>query len=94
VKRFWFGPWLDASGPDDEARYRKPTDAGKWTGFAVPEQLEGTTSGHLLQNKRSGPQLDEKKARRPVYQPEPSPRLDRARMKFRKFFEHLNEARK
>src|SRR4051794_38017439 len=27
-KRFGLGPWLDASGPEDSARFRKPTDAG------------------------------------------------------------------
>src|SRR5262249_19653900 len=27
-KRFGFGPWLDASGPEDAFRFRKPTDAG------------------------------------------------------------------
>ena len=51
-KRFGFGPWLDASGPEDAARFRKPTEAGTWKGFTVPEDLGGTTSGELLQNKR------------------------------------------
>jgi hypothetical protein len=45
LKRYWFGPWLDASGPEDAARYRKPTDAGTWTGFAVSEHLDDSTSG-------------------------------------------------
>lgn len=52
-KRFGFGPWLDASGPEDASRFRKPTDAGIWKGFTIPENLAGTASGELLQNKRS-----------------------------------------
>jgi hypothetical protein len=53
VKRFGFGPWIDASGPEDAARYRKPTDAGVWKGYEAPGQLDESTSGHLLENKRS-----------------------------------------
>ncbi len=52
-KRFGFGPWLDASGPEDAARYRRPTEAGTWTGYTAPEKLDGSTSGHLLGSKRS-----------------------------------------
>jgi hypothetical protein len=52
-KWFGHGPWLDASGPEDEARYRKRTEAGNWKGFAVPKDLGATTSGRLLQNKRT-----------------------------------------
>ena len=52
-KRFGLGPWLDASGPEDSARFRKPTNAGTWKGFAIPEDLGGTTSGELLRNKRT-----------------------------------------
>jgi hypothetical protein len=93
VKRYWFGPWLDASGPEDAARYRKPTDAGTWTEFAVSEHLDDSTGGQLLKNKRSGHPPDEK-ARRPVYKPEPSPRLEEARAKVRDFFERLNQIKK
>ncbi len=53
VKRFGFGPWLDASGPEDAGRYRQNTESRPWEGFAVPEDLEGTSSGLLLGNKRS-----------------------------------------
>jgi hypothetical protein len=49
-----FGPWIDASGPEHEARFRKPSDAGTWRGFEVPEHLEGSTTGELLRDKRSG----------------------------------------
>jgi hypothetical protein len=93
VKRYWFGPWLDASGPEDAARYRKPTDAGTWTEFAVSEHLDNSTSGQLLKNKRSGPQPDDK-ARRPIYTPKPNPRLEEARAKVRGFFERLNQIKK
>jgi len=51
-KRFGLGPWLDASGPEDAVRFRKPTEAGIWRGFTIPKNLEGTTSGELLRNKR------------------------------------------
>jgi hypothetical protein len=93
VKRFWFGPWLDASGPDDAVRYRRPSDAGTWTEFAVSEHPDDSTSGQLLKNKRSGHPTDEK-ARRPIYKPEPSPRLEEARARVRGFFDRLNEIRK
>jgi len=51
----WFGlsPWLDASGPEDAARYRKRSEAGTWKGFAAPKVLGTTTSGRLLQSKRT-----------------------------------------
>ena len=52
-KRFARGPWLDASGPEDAARYRKPTEAGIWKGFAVPKDLGTTTSSRLLLTKRT-----------------------------------------
>jgi hypothetical protein len=88
-KRFGFGPWLDASGPDDAARYRKPTDAGIWKGFAVPEQLDRSTSGALLQNKRA---MDlPREARRRQYQPSAERPLEEARRKVRKFLKHLKE---
>jgi hypothetical protein len=51
-KRANFGPWLDASGPEDAARFETRTVAHAWRGFAVPSDLDGTTSGALLQGKR------------------------------------------
>jgi hypothetical protein len=53
VKRYGFGPWLDATGPEDAPRYRRRDADRPWAGFSVPETLEGTTSGSLLRNKRS-----------------------------------------
>jgi hypothetical protein len=86
-KRVGSGPWLDASGPDDAVRYRKWTDAGIWKGFAVPEKLDGSTSGALLARKRSG-DLPESLNRRPS-----EPRLGRwhqeAKRKVRRFFSRL-----
>lgn len=52
-KRFRLGPWLDASGPEDAARYLKPGGAGTWLGFARPKVLSRTASGALLQSKRT-----------------------------------------
>ena len=52
-KRFGRGPWLDASGPDDAVRYRRPREYGTWKGYAPPENLDGSSSGHLLRTKRS-----------------------------------------
>ena len=50
-------------------------------------------AAQLLKNKRSGFPPDEK-ARRPIYKPEPSPRLEEARARVRGFFDRLNEIRK
>jgi hypothetical protein len=88
-KRFGHGPWLDASGPDDAARYRKPTEAGIWKGFAVPEKLDGSTSGLLLQNKRSRDLPGEVK-RRPR-QPSAGRRLEQAARKARKYLMRLHD---
>lgn len=52
-KRFGFGPWLDASGPEDAQRFRKRSEAGTWKSFTLPQDLSASTSGALLQNKRS-----------------------------------------
>jgi hypothetical protein len=90
-KRVGFGPWLDASGPEDAAKFRKPTEAGTWKGFEVPEELDGTTSGHLLRNKRSGEFL-EREMRRP-HQPGSGRRLEEAEDKVRAFLAHLRDAR-
>ena len=54
IKWFRLGPWLDASGPEDAARYRKRTEAGTWKGFAAPKDLEATTSGRLLRASEPG----------------------------------------
>jgi hypothetical protein len=88
LKRFGYGPWLDASGPEDTARYRKPTEAGSWKGFEAPEELDGTTSGRLLRNKRSrgGPAEEP----RPTTPPGPGRRLEEAKRKLRSV---LNEWR-
>jgi hypothetical protein len=64
-KRFGFGPWLDASGPGDAARYRRPAEAGTWKGYAAPGKLDGSTSGHLLRSKRSRDLLAEVRRRPP-----------------------------
>src|SRR4051794_36752303 len=53
LKRYGLGPWLDATGQQDAAKYRKPTDAGTWKGYEPPGQLDDSTSGHLLEIKRS-----------------------------------------
>jgi hypothetical protein len=51
-KRFGLGPWLDATGPEDDAMYSGKTRARTWMGFSVPEDPGDTTSGALLRNKR------------------------------------------
>ncbi len=53
-KRFRHGVWLDASGPEDAEKFRKPGGAGTWEGYQIPSDLEGTTTGHLLKDKRTG----------------------------------------
>jgi hypothetical protein len=82
-KRSGFGPWLDASGPDDAGRYRQASEARPWEGFAVPEDLDGTTSGLLLQNKRSRERPAEDP--RPPRSPGPGGRFEEARRKVRRF---------
>jgi hypothetical protein len=47
-----FGPWRDASSPKDAPRFLKPIEALAWKGFHKRENLDATTSGVLLQNKR------------------------------------------
>ena len=88
-KRFGFGPWLDASGPDDAARYRKPTDAGIWKAFTVPEMLDGSTSGLLLRSKRSRDLPSESNCR--SHQSGAGRRLEAARAKVCKFLRRLKE---
>ncbi len=89
LKRFGFGPWLDASGPDDARRYHKPSEAGVWKEYAVPEKLDGSSSGLLLQSKRSGELVGE------IHPPPRSAgdrrRLEEAEKKVRKFFVHRHD---
>jgi hypothetical protein len=51
-KRFFFGPWQDASGPDDDPIYRGKSRSRPWLGFAIPEDHDDTTTGALLRNHR------------------------------------------
>jgi hypothetical protein len=88
-KRIGFGPWRDASGPDDAAWYAKRTDAGIWKGFAVPEKCDGSTSGLLLRSKRSR-DLPNEARRRPHQRIAGRWREDASR-KVRKFLRHLHE---
>ena len=90
-KWFGLGPWLDASGPEDAARYRKRTEAGTWKGFAAPKDLGATTSGRLLQSKRTRDLPGELK-----HQPHPptrQQRLDDAERKARNALNHLRDLR-
>jgi hypothetical protein len=49
-KRSPFGPWRDASGPEDAAKYlRKPRI---WAGFSPPIEPGDSTTGRLLRSKR------------------------------------------
>ncbi len=89
LKRFGFGPWIDASGPEDASRYRRPSEAGVWKEYAVPESLEGSSSGLLLRSKRSGELLGE-------VQPPPRTvgdrrRLEEAERKVRRFLERCHD---
>jgi hypothetical protein len=77
VKRNGFGPWHDASGPEDEDRYRRKSEARPWAGFEVPGETGGTTSGSLLRNKRSRARPGEELPLPP--RAEPGPRLEEAR---------------
>lgn len=88
-KRFGSGPWLDASGPDDAALYARPTGAGSWKGFAAPRKLDGSTSGLLLQGKRSRDLPGE--VRRRLYQPGARRLREEAERKVRKFLGHVRE---
>jgi hypothetical protein len=51
-KRFGFGPWLDASGPEDAPRYRGKAAVKRWVGFSTPQDPGETTTGLLLRNQR------------------------------------------
>ena len=52
-KRFGFGPWLDASGDEDDARYRGKSGSKPWLGYVAPEESSGTIPGALLRSKRA-----------------------------------------
>jgi hypothetical protein len=89
-KRFGFGPWLDASGPEDAGRYRKPTDAGVWKGFDVPKDLKGSSSGALLGSKRTRDPLDVVRQYPPKR--DSGHRLEEAEKKVREFLKRRREA--
>ena len=90
-KWFGLGPWFDASGPEDAARYRQRTEAGTWRGFVAPNDLGASTSGRLLQSKRTRDLPGELK-----HQPHPPTRrqrLDDAERKARTALDHLRDLR-
>jgi hypothetical protein len=88
-KRFGFGPWLDASGPEDAARYRKPSEAGIWKGFTVPKDPKGSNSGVLLASKRSRDLLDVIKQH--PRKPDSGRRLEQAERKVREFLRRRHD---
>jgi len=90
-KRFGLGPWLDASGSEDAARYRKRSELGNWKGFAAPRDLGATTSGRLLQSKRARDLEGE--VRQPPHPPARQQRLDEAERKARAALDHLRDLR-
>jgi hypothetical protein len=55
VKRYGLGPWYDASGADDDSKYRSSSAARPWAGFTTPADLSESASGTLLKSKREGP---------------------------------------
>lgn len=52
LRRIGFGPWRDASGPEDASKFQRSPENGAWRGFQIPENPGETTSGLLLRNKR------------------------------------------
>ena len=52
VKRSGFGPWRDASGPNEAANYRRRDASRPWVGYSIPAEPGDTTSGQLLRNQR------------------------------------------
>jgi hypothetical protein len=91
LKRYGLGPWLDASGPKDAAKYSKPTNAGVWMEFELPAELDDSTSGHLLQDRRSRPGPGEGLWQAPA--PSSPRRGEEARHKVRAVLERLREIR-
>jgi len=90
-KWFGLGPWLDASGPEDAARYRQRTEAGTWQGFVAPKELGATTSGRLLQSKRTRDLPGELKHQ--LHLPTRRQRLDDAERKARAALNYLRDLR-
>ncbi len=90
-KRFGLGPWLDASGPEDAARYRKRTGAGTWKGFVAPDDLGASTSGQLLQSKRTRDLPGG--IRHQPHPPTRTQRLEDAEQKARAALNHLRDLR-
>ena len=83
--------WLDASGPEDAARYRKRTEAGTWKGFVAPTDLGASTSGRLLHNKRTRDLPGDLKHQ--PHSPTRRRRLDDAERKARAALNHLRDLR-
>lgn len=44
--------WVDASGPEDAAKFSPRRRAGRWLGYSFPFNPGKTTCGILLRNKR------------------------------------------
>ena len=88
-KWFGLGPWQDASGLEDAARYRKRTDAGNWRGLSVPKELGTSTSGRLLQEKRTADLQGE--VEHQSHPPARHQRLVAAERKARDALEHLRD---
>ena len=89
LKRFGFGPWLDASGPEDAGRYHKPSDYGTWKAFDIPRNLEGSSSGLLLGHKRSRDLIEEVRQSPP--KPDSGRRLEEAEKRVRRFLERRHD---
>jgi hypothetical protein len=43
--------WRDASGPEDDATYRRKSAAGRWLSYSMPEEND-SMGGTLLRSKR------------------------------------------
>jgi hypothetical protein len=80
-------PRLEASGPEDAARYGRRTEAGIWKGYAAPKEPGKSDSGRLLRGKRSRDLLDEVRQAPP--RPDAGRRLEEAEKKVRKFLKSL-----
>jgi hypothetical protein len=89
LKKFGFGPWLDASGHEDAGRYRNRSEAGVWKEYAVPDKLDGSSCGILLQSKRSGDLVGE--VHPAPRGPDERRRLEEAQRKVRRFFARCHD---
>lgn len=89
LKKFGFGPWLDASGPEDAGRYRKRSEAGVWKEYTAPDKLDGSSCGLLLQSKRSGDLVGE--VHTAPQGPDERRRLEEAERKVRRFLERWHD---